>query len=229
MPAYLFDLPPTPAIPVKGRSEHYPVHRIFCVGRNYAAHAVEMGGQPDKEDPFYFTKYPGAIVLSGASIPYPLETANYHYEMELVVALGSPAFRASPETALSSVFGYACGLDMTRRDLQSKAKEKQRPWDLGKNFEQSAIIEPITPAEVCGHLTKGKIELSVNGETRQEGDLSDLINSVAEVIAHLSRFYHLQAGDLIYTGTPSGVGPVVAGDHLQGKIEGLGTIDLSIT
>jgi fumarylpyruvate hydrolase len=161
-------------------------------------------------------------------VPYPPGTKNYHYEMELVAAIGAPAFRVPADRALESVFGYACGLDMTRRDLQSAAKEKQRPWDIGKDVEQSAVLGEIVPAADIGHPRKGRIELRVNGETKQDSDLSLLIHGVPEVVAHLSTFYHLEPGDLIYTGTPEGVGPVKPGDTLEGSIAGVGTIALTI-
>jgi len=224
----LFDLPPLPQVPVVGGDATYPVRRIFCVGRNYAAHAAEMGVEVDREAPFYFTKTPWAICHSGTSIPYPLETENYHYEMEFVVAIGKPAFRVAQADAMDVVFGYGCGLDMTRRDLQLAARAKQRPWDLGKDVEASAVIAALTPA---AEFTIGaqRIALSVNGETKQDATLADLIWSVPELIAHLSRFYHLQPGDLIYTGTPAGVGPVVAGDTIEGTIDGLAPVALSLT
>ena len=224
----LFDLPPLPQVPVVGSDATYPVRRIFCVGRNYAAHAAEMGVEVDREAPFYFTKTPWAICHSGTSIPYPLETENYHYEMEFVVALCKPAFRVAQADAMDVVFGYGCGLDMTRRDLQLAARAKQRPWDLGKDVEASAVIAALTPA---AEFTIGaqRIALSVNGETKQDATLADLIWSVPELIAHLSRFYHLQPGDLIYTGTPAGVGPVVAGDTIEGTIDGLAPVALSLT
>ncbi len=228
MSDWLFPPNPTPAIPVRGQSLLYPANRLFFVGRNYAAHAEEMGHQAEKEDPFYFTKSPSAIVLSGTTIPYPPQTDNFHYEMELVVAIGAPAFQIAQEQALDAVYGYACGLDMTRRDLQLAGKAKSRPWDLGKDVEQSAAIAEIVPAGEIGHPTSGALTLAVNGETRQSSDLSLLLNSVAEVISHLSRFYHLAPGDLIWTGTPEGVGPVVPGDRLEGAIEGVGNITLSI-
>jgi len=224
----LFDLPLLPQVPVVGGDATYPVRRIFCVGRNYAAHAAEMGVEVDREAPFYFTKTPWAICHSGTSIPYPLETENYHYEMEFVVAIGKPAFRVAQADAMDVVFGYGCGLDMTRRDLQLAARAKQRPWDLGKDVEASAVIAALTPA---AEFTIGaqRIALSVNGETKQDATLADLIWSVPELIAHLSRFYHLQPGDLIYTGTPAGVGPVVAGDTIEGTIDGLAPVALSLT
>jgi fumarylpyruvate hydrolase len=187
-----------------------------------------MGAVVDREAPFYFTKASEHCVLSGSSISYPPGTANYHYEMELVVAIGKPGFRISEPRALDHVFGYACGLDMTRRDLQSVAKEKQRPWDIGKDVEQSAVLGEIAPAADIGHPDRGRIELRVDGETKQSADISQLIHGVAAVIAHLSQYYHLQAGDLIYTGTPEGVGAVKPGDRLEGSIENVGTIAVHV-
>ncbi len=228
MSDFLFDIPATPGVPVAGERRTYPVHRIFCVGRNYAAHAAEMGTEVDREAPFYFTKAPSAILLSEATAPYPPGTQNFHYEMELVVAIGKPAFRASPAEAVGAVFGYACGLDMTRRDLQLAAREKQRPWDLGKDVEQSAVIAEITPAAQMPTLGPQRIALSVNGVVKQDAHLSDLIHKVPEIIAHLSGFYHLVPGDLIYTGTPAGVGAVQPGDVIEGSIDGLAPIRLTI-
>lgn len=226
MPA-LFSLPPRPTIPILGEEASFPVHRIFCVGRNYAAHAAEMGFAATKDAPFYFTKTPSAICHSGATIAYPPGTQNCHYEMELVVALGAPAFRIAEAQALSVVLGYACGFDMTRRDLQNEARDQGRPWDFGKDFENAAVIGPITRAEdfeVAGQ----RIALMQNGAVKQEAVLSDMIFSVAELIAFLSRFYHLQPGDLLYTGTPAGVGPIAPGDALVGTIEGLASVELII-
>ena len=217
----LFEAPATVVVPVQGETAQFPVNRIFCVGRNYEAHAAEMGFTADRETPFYFTKTPSAIVPSGATIPYPPGTENYHYEMEFVVAIGGHAFRIAEENAMSVVYGYACGLDMTRRDLQLVAREKGRPWDLGKDFEQSAVIGPLTKAADFGAITSQRIVLKVNGAAKQDQSLADLIWSVPELVSHLSRFYHLQPGDLIYTGTPAGVGPVVAGDRMEGTIDGL--------
>ena len=228
MTRYLFEPPAQPAAPIDGRSETFPIHRIFCVGRNYEAHAKEMGVAVDREAPFYFIKGAYAYVPSGATVPYPPRTNNYHYEMELVVAMGGEAFRMPEAKALDAVFGYACGFDMTRRDLQLAERAKQRPWDLGKNFEQAAVLSTIVPASRIGHPTSGGIALKVNGATRQSSDLSQLIWSIPALIAHLSTFYHLQPGDLIYTGTPEGVGPVVAGDRLEGGIDGVGTLALTI-
>jgi len=224
----VFPAPPVVAAPVRGRSERVPIRRIFCVGRNYEAHAREMGVAVDREAPFYFTKAAEHYVASGSTVPYPPGTSNYHYELELVVVIGAPAFRVPPARALDVVFGYACGFDMTRRDLQAVAREQRRPWDLGKDVEQSAVLAEIVPADQIGHPAAGRIELRVNGEIRQNADISQLIHQVPEVIAHLSNFYHLQAGDLIYTGTPEGVGPVQPGDALAGTIEGVGNIALTI-
>lgn len=227
--SYLFDLEPIPTVPVVGETRLYPVNRIFCVGRNYEAHAAEMGFKADREAPFYFNKTPSAIIHTGSAIAYPPGTENYHYEMELVVALGSDAFRIAEADAMSLVYGYACGLDMTRRDLQLAAREKGRPWDLGKDFEDSAVIAPITRAGDFGSIGSQRIALSVNGVIKQDQVLADLIWSVPEIIAHLSRYYHLRAGDLIYTGTPAGVGPVVAGDRIVGTIDGLTPVELNVS
>jgi len=228
MTAYVFPPPPPVAAPVCGRPERFPIRRIFCVGRNYEDHAKEMGVAADREAPFYFMKAADHYVASGSHVPYPPGTTSYHHEIELVVAIGTGGFRIDEARALDHVFGYAAGLDMTRRDLQAAAKEKQRPWDIGKNVEQSAVLGEIAPASEIGHPARGRIELRVNGETKQSGDLSALIHGVAAVIANLSQFYHLEPGDLIYTGTPAGVGPVTAGDRLEGSIEGVGTIALQL-
>ena len=228
MTELLFPTPPVVTASVRGRSERIPVRRIFCVGRNYEAHAREMGVAVDREAPFYFTKSAEHCVPSGSTVPYPPGTNNYHYELELVAVMGVAAFRVSADQATKSVFGYACGLDMTRRDLQFAAREQRRPWDLGKDVEQSAVLSEIVSASDIGHPSAGRIELRVNGEVRQSADISQLIHKVAEVIAHLSTFYHLNPGDLIYTGTPEGVGPVNTGDRLEGMIEGVGTVTLTI-
>jgi fumarylpyruvate hydrolase len=228
MSELLFDAPPIVSVPVRGRSGQVPVRRIFCVGRNYEAHAREMGAAVDREAPFYFTKSAEHYVASGTTVPYPPGTSNYHYELELVAVIGAPAFRVAADRALDCVFGYACGLDMTRRDLQTAAKDQRRPWDLGKDVEQSAVLSEIVPAAEIGHPAAGRIELRVNGEIKQNADISELIHKVPEVVAHLSGFYHLRPGDLIYTGTPEGVGPVKAGDVLEGVIDGVGTIKLTL-
>lgn len=222
-----FDVPPPPAVPIVGEEHGFPVRRIFCVGRNYAAHAAEMGNEVDREEPFYFTKSAHALCLSGAEIAFPLATADCHYEMEFVVAIGADAFRVHQEKALEAVYGYACGIDLTRRDLQAAAKDKRRPWDLGKDFENAALIAPITPAQTFGEIAAQRITLQHNGEIAQDARLSDMVWSVPELIAHLSRFYHLAPGDLIYTGTPAGVGPVTPGSHLTGTVEGLAPVEVT--
>ncbi len=224
----LFPVPPPVIAPILGRPEGFPIRRIFCVGRNYEAHAREMGGSVDRGEPFYFTKFADDYLPSGSTVPYPPGTSNYHYEVELVVAIGVPGFQIVEARARDHVFGYACGLDMTRRDLQFAAREQRRPWDLGKNVEQSAVLGEIAPARDAGHPDQGRIELRVNGQTRQSSDLSLLIHGVPVIVSHLSRFYHLQPGDLIYTGTPEGVGPVGPGDVLEGSIAGVGDVALHI-
>ena len=216
-------------VPIQNTDETYPVNRLFFVGQNYEDHAKEMGSETNKEAPFFFTKSPSAYVPSDSAIPYPPGTKNFHHEMELVVAIGKPVFEVETEAAKQAIFGYACGLDMTRRDLQMEAKSKGLPWDMAKDVEQSAVLSEIVSVETIGHPESGLIELSVNGEIRQSGDLRDLVNSPAELVAYLSSFYHLGPGDLIYTGTPSGVGPVLPGDHIEGYIQGVGTIKLRIS
>ena len=228
MTAPLFASPAYPTVPTTSGAL-YPVHRIFCVGRNYAEHAKEMGVEVDREAPFYFLKDAQAIVATGATIPYPPGTENYHYEMELVMAIGTSVFKADAAAAKAAIWGYACGLDMTRRDLQLAARAKQRPWDLGKNFEQSAVMSPIVPAAEVGEIGPQRIALSVNGTTKQDAHLADLVWSPVELVQHLSRYYHLQPGDLIYTGTPAGVGAVVAGDVIEGSIDGLPSIALTLS
>ncbi|WP_294614559.1 fumarylacetoacetate hydrolase family protein [uncultured Roseovarius sp.] len=228
MTSPLFDVPAAPQVPVLGQDGGFPVRRIFCVGRNYAAHAAEMGNEVDREAPFYFTKSAHAICLSGASIAYPLGTQDCHHEMEFVVAIGAPAFRVGKSGAMQAVYGYACGIDLTRRDLQAQAKDKRRPWDLGKDFEDSAIIAPLTLAAEFGEIADQAIRLTLDGEIVQESRLCDMVWSVPEVIAHLSQFYHLMPGDLIYTGTPAGVGPVRPGSELHGQIDGLSDLSLRI-
>jgi fumarylpyruvate hydrolase len=227
---YAFAPPTTPSLPIVGRPERFPINRIFCVGRNYHAHAIEMGRPVDKAtmQPFYFTKSPSALVESGATVPYPAGTANYHYEMELVVAIGDHGFRLAETDAPRMVFGYAAGLDMTRRDLQLVARDQGRPWDLGKDFEQSAVCGPILPIGELGVLSGGALRLQVNGETRQSADLAQLIWNIPELLADLSRFYHLAPGDLIYTGTPEGVGPVKSGDCITGHIDRVGEVALTV-
>jgi len=225
--AYAIPLWPQPTVPVAG-SDPFPVRRIYCVGRNYAAHAREMGADPDREPPFFFMKPADAIVADGTAIPYPPRTANLHHEIELVVAIGTGGRDIAVERALDHVYGYGVGLDMTRRDLQNAAKKEGKPWDMGKGFDQSAPCGTLRRAADIGHPDKGSVTLSVNGELRQKGDLSDLIWTVSETISYLSGLVELQPGDLIYTGTPEGVGPVVAGDRLEGAVEGVGSIAVTI-
>ncbi|MDD4999532.1 MAG: fumarylacetoacetate hydrolase family protein [Thiomonas arsenitoxydans] len=229
MTHYLWTPPAVQSLPVRGKTERFPINRLFFVGRNYHAHAVEMGRPVDKsvEHPFYFTKAAQTLVHSGATIAYPPGTANYHYEMEMVVAIGAAGFRVKAEEADTLIFGYAAGLDMTRRDLQLAARDKGRPWDLGKDVEQSSVCTEIVPLEHV-IIAQGAIALEVNGQTKQASNVDKLIWDVRELIADLSQFYHLQPGDLIYTGTPEGVGPVVAGDHITGRIEGVAEVALHI-
>ena len=221
---------PAPTLPIRGVDARFPIHRIFCVGRNYHAHAVEMGRPVDKTTakPFYFTKSPSTLVESGATVPYPPGTSNYHFEMELVVAIGAPGFRVTEVDAERLIYGYAAGLDMTRRDLQLVARDQGRPWDLGKDFEQSAVCAEIVPVGTLGVLTAGAIQLQVNGESKQVSDVDKLIWNIPELLADLSQYYHLQPGDLIYTGTPEGVGAVLAGDVITGQVDGVGEVRLTI-
>lgn len=221
--SYVFPPPAPPSVEVKGRSERFAVRRIFCVGRNYAAHAREMGTDPEREPPFFFTKPADALVPNNATIPFPPRTANLHHEIELVVAIGKGGKNIAAANALDHVFGYAVGNDLTRRDLQFEARDKGRPWDTGKAFDNSAPITAIRPA-AAGHFAKGRIWLKVNGEMRQQADVADLIWSVPEVIAELSTLFELAPGDLIYTGTPAGVGAVKSGDRIEGGIDGLDTL-----
>lgn len=226
MSSYLFEPPPPVSVEIAGRDARFPVNRIFCVGRNYAAHVREMGFDPDREAPCYFTKASCCIAPSGSTIPYPPATDDYHHEIELVAAIGKAGYELPEDEALSVVFGYACGLDMTRRDLQIASRESKGPWDIGKDFENAAVIGPIRPAADIGHPDRGRIELRVNGEQRQDSDLANLIWPVPAIVAHLSTYYRLEPGDLIYTGTPDGVGPVRPGDRITGSVEGVGEIEL---
>ena len=223
----LFDLT-LPTIPIVDEPKRFPVRHIYCVGRNYADHAREMGGDASKEPPFFFTKFADAIVPGGGEVRYPLSTENYQHEIELVVAVGKPGVKIKPENALSYVFGYAIGLDMTRRDLQIEMREKKRPWDIGKSFSQAAPIGPIHPVDTVGHPQHGKIWLEVNGVRRQEGDLAEMIWDVPHTLSFLSQYYELLPGDLVFTGTPSGVGAVHVGDRLTGGIDGLGELSVVI-
>ena len=221
---YVFAPPATVSVGVVSESARYPVRRIYCVGRNYAEHAREMGHDPDRELPFFFQKNPDNLVLDNKDFPYPTMTSNLHHEIELVVAMGSGGRDISAADALTHVYGYALGIDMTRRDLQNEAKKTGRPWEIGKAFEHSAPMTDITPAAKSGHLSKGAIWLKVNGEVRQQSDLTQLIWNIPEIIAHLSAIFELRAGDLIMTGTPAGVAAVKPGDVMEGYCEGVGTI-----
>lgn len=226
--------PPKPAsLPVLGTDAVFPIHRIYCVGRNYAAHAREMGADPSREPPVFFTKPADAIVpmpTSGAgAVPFPPATENLHHEVELVVALGEGGRDIAAEDASGLIYGYAVGLDLTRRDLQNAAKAVGGPWDMAKAFDHSAPCSALVRAAAIGHPIAGRVQLSVNGALKQQGDLADLIWSVPETIAHLSRLVTLVPGDVIFTGTPEGVGPVARGDHLDGAIDGVGSLSLTIT
>jgi len=228
MTEFVIQPPTQPSIAVKGSAGRFPVRRIFCVGRNYAAHAREMGKDPERELPFFFTKPADAVVESGATVPYPPLTGNLHYEIELVVAVGRGG-AGIPETGVyDHLWGACVGIDLTRRDLQLEAKEKGRPWDMGKAFDRSAPMAPLSPLNDVPSLDKGRIWLAVNGEIKQEGDLGELIWSVKEHVSILSRSVALAPGDLIMTGTPAGVGPVVPGDVITGGVEGLEEIHITI-
>lgn len=223
MPKYVFNPPAPPAVLVTG-GDLFPVRRIFCVGRNYAEHAREMGHDPLAEPPFFFAKPADALVTGGADTPYPPATADLHHEIELVAALGGGGTDIAPEQALDLVWGYAAGIDLTRRDLQAAAKKAAKPWDMSKGFDHSAIVGEFRPASVGGHPAKGRIALRVNGEVRQQGDVSDMIWSLPQIIAALSRLVALAPGDLIFTGTPAGVSAIVRGDLVEGEIEGVGSV-----
>lgn len=222
----------TPTVPVAGTDARFPVRHIYCVGRNYAEHAKEMGGDATKEPPFFFTKSADAVVPVARGtvgrMTYPLGTKNLHHEIELVVAIGRAGAKVDAARALELVYGYATGLDMTRRDLQNEMREKKRPWDIGKSFAQAAPIGEIRPVAAGGHVVRGEIRVDVNGARRQTGDVADMIWDVAHTLAFLSQLYELLPGDLVYTGTPSGVGPVVAGDRLDGGVEGLAPLSIVV-
>ena len=220
--------PPRASLPVTGSTTRFPVRRIYCVGRNYAEHAREMGVDPDRNPPFFFMKPADCLVADGGEVPYPPLTADLHHEVELVLALGKGGKDIAEEAALSHIWGYAAGIDLTRRDLQAQAKEKRHPWDVGKGFAHSAPCGAVSPADATGALTAGAITLTVNGETRQDGDLAQMIWNVPEIIAALSRLFELHPGDLIFTGTPAGVGAVVPGDRLEGRVAGLEPIRIDL-
>lgn len=223
-----FDVLPRPVVPIAGRDEAFPVHRIYCVGRNYADHAREMGSDPTREPPCFFCKPADAIVLSGGAAAYPPRTSNLHHEIEFVVAIGRGGREVPVSEALSHVYGYAVGNDLTRRDLQAQAKASGQPWDVSKGFDDSAVVSPIQPATVVGHPSKGRIWLSVNGSLRQQADIADMTWNVPEIIAELSTLFTLRAGDLIYTGTPAGVGALRPGDRIDGGVDGVATMVHSI-
>lgn len=226
--AHVFTLPDRPVAKIAGVDDTFPVGRIICIGRNYEAHAREMGKDPSREAPFFFAKWAETLTPNGATIPYPPETSNYHFEAELVIAIGKEGAKLSEANALDIVYGYAVGLDMTRRDVQLEARNKGRPWEVGKNFAFSAPMAAISTVANVGHLSTAPIRLAVNGEVKQDGDIADLIWDCAEIIAYLSRFERLLPGDLIFTGTPAGVGAVVPGDVIDVTIEGLEPLHVTI-
>ncbi|HKP24922.1 MAG TPA: fumarylacetoacetate hydrolase family protein [Dongiaceae bacterium] len=225
---YIFAPHSLPTLPIRGSDKMFPVHRIYCVGRNYAEHAIEMGHDPNREAPFFFQKNPDTLVPSGGTFPYPDASKDVHHEFEMVVALKSGGKDIAQDKALSHVFGYAVGLDMTRRDLQGEAKKLGRPWEVGKAFESAAPCSEIVPASVIGHPARGAVWLKVNGQERQKGDLNQLIWKVPEMIAYLSGLFELRAGDLIFSGTPAGVGPVKRGDVLHGGVDGVGELKVTV-
>lgn len=227
MPKYVIPVPKTTALPIVGTDALFPVRRVYCIGRNYAAHAIEMGHDPDREAPFFFQKNPDNLDPSGR-FPYPSETSDVHHEVEMAVMLRSGGTQIPIDGALEHVFGYALALDMTRRDLQGEMKKAGRPWEIGKAFERSAPVGPIHPAADVGHLASGAVTLTVNGTLQQEGDLDQLIWKVPEMISYLSQYFELAAGDVILTGTPAGVGPVHKGDKMEVSIAGMGAILVTV-
>jgi fumarylpyruvate hydrolase len=230
MVEYFFSPPEQASVAVYGETARFPVRRIFCVGRNYAAHAREMGKDPEREFPFFFTKPADTVVDDGATVPYPQQTKDFHYEIELVVAIGKDAEApVEVDGALDLVWGYGVGIDLTRRDLQLEARDKGRPWDWGKAFDRSAPIAPLHSADAVGHLKRGRIWLAVNDGIKQEADLAELIWDVPEIISILSKSMELKRGDIIMTGTPAGVGAIVPGDRVTGGIDGLGEISISVS
>lgn len=228
--SYVVDAPAQPAVPIEGSDDEFPVRRIYCVGRNYRAHAIEMGSDPDREPPFFFMKPNGAIVQNGSTIAYPTETKNVHYEIELVAAIGKGGRNIAQADALDHVWGYGVGIDLTRRDIQNQAKETGRPWDMGKGFDDSAPCTALRPVSDVGHpdTTNAAIWIKVNGETKQQSTLDLHIWNTAETIEYLSQLVALEPGDLIYMGTPDGVGPVVPGDTMEGHIDGVGDLTIKI-
>jgi len=226
---YVIDAPQQASLSIAGTTERFPVHRVYCVGRNYAAHAVEMGHDPDKELPFFFQKNPDNLVSDASEFPYPKLSNDVHHEIELLVALKKGGDDISVDEALDCVYGYGVSLDMTRRDLQGEMKKLGRPWEIGKAFEMSAPAGPIIPVEQCGHIDSGDIWLKVTDEVRQTGDVNQMIWKTAEMISILSTLFTLQPGDIIQTGTPSGVGPVQRGDKMHGHVAGVGDLHVTVT
>ncbi|MEM8748771.1 MAG: fumarylacetoacetate hydrolase family protein [Pseudomonadota bacterium] len=226
---YIFNSPPVSSLPIAGTDALFPIRRVFCVGRNYADHVVEMGGDPDREEPFFFCKPADAVIANASNIPFPPRTDDFHHEAELVIAIGEAGTNVAVDDALNHVFGYAAGVDLTRRDLQAEAKKRGRPWDMAKGFDCSAPISAIQPAGAIGHPEDGAIVLSVNGEIKQNGDLNQQVWKVPEIVANLSTYVTLAAGDLIMTGTPAGVGPLVPGDVVSCEIGNIGSVSFTIT
>ncbi len=227
MTSYAFEPPMRPTQPIRGTDLRFPVRRVYCIGRNYAAHTIEMGGDPDREPPFFFQKNPDNLDPSG-EFPYPVESSDVHHELEMIVALKSGGVNIPVERALDHVYGYAVGLDMTRRDLQGEAKDLRRPWEIGKAFEHSAPCGALVPAAEIGHPSRGLVQLKVNGAVRQTGDLGQMIWKVPEMISYLSDYFELAAGDVILSGTPSGVAAVARGDVMEAEVEGVGTLRVTV-
>ena len=225
---YVIDIGPVPSLPVEGSDLRFPVGRIYCVGRNYAEHAREMGHDPDREPPFFFMKPANSIVQNGSTIGYPAGTKDVHHEIEMVVAIGKGGKNIPADKALDHVWGYGVGLDMTRRDIQGEAKKLGRPWDMGKGFDHSAPLSALQPADRIGHPASGRIHLSVNGQVKQDGNLDQMIWPLPDVIAFISQSMRLEAGDLIYTGTPAGVGAVLPGDVLTAEVDGVAKLMVTI-
>lgn len=226
--AYVVTAPELPSLAVHGLADRFPVHRIYCVGRNYRAHAREMGQDPDREPPFFFSKPADAVVADGGAVPYPSRCNNLHHEVELVVAIGKGGVNISAERASEHIYGYGVGIDLTRRDLQAAARDKGQPWDSAKAFDYSAPVSAITPAGICGHLRRGAISLKVNGEIRQQADIGELIWCIPEIIEELSRLFELKPGDLVFTGTPAGVATLERGDRVEAYIERLNSLFVDI-
>jgi fumarylpyruvate hydrolase len=227
MTSYVFEPPQRPSLPIQGSELRFPVRRVYCIGRNYAAHTIEMGGDPNREPPFFFQKNPDNLDVSG-EFPYPVKSSDVHHELEMVVALSSGGVNIPVENALDHVYGYGVGLDMTRRDLQGEAKDLRRPWEIGKAFERSAPCGALVPAAQIGHPAAGLVQLKVNGTVRQTGDLGQMIWKVPEMISYLSDYFELAAGDVIMSGTPSGVAAVARGDVMEAEIAGVGALRVTV-